>query len=679
MSAQYLSVGKQILRRGEAFVIARLLPNHQAKLEHAITGEETTVDLNDLIADLYDGFMIFVEEGKHVRQRKGQSAPEVKYLDPDDCAQDLKNIARFRLHVIEPLLDLEMRTRQTVENRVREVNTALETRELDMPGTHQVSVTRTYQWIADYERSGRDWRALIPNFDERGGKGKWRVPPEVDAIINAVIEDKYARREKTCVEDLLREVAARLDDENRLRAKQDRLDCPARDTLQRRIDALDIKAVFIAKHGKHAAEREFSQFGAGPQVESPLERVEIDHTKLDLIVIDDKDNLPLGRATLTDCMDIATRYPLGYYLGFEPPSYYAVMECLYHAICPKENVQKYGTQHNWIAYGIPFTLVTDNGKEFVGRSLQDACLALNITLEQMPIKKPHYKGKIERLFGTITTVVHGIPGTTFSNTAQRSDYDSVGQACVYLGEAEAILNHFLVDIYAERMHKGLGGVPARRWEQALQNGFLPRLPASAEELAILLGQVDWRTIQPYGIDFESIRYNSPDLALLRNALSKGEKAKIKFHPGDLSRIYVYNPLDGQYILAPALNQEYTRDLSLWKHRVIRRFVLSQQDTVDLAALGRAKRAIQDIVDQARSRKRTSTRAHIARWDSSGQPASLADRQATPLSLPLQPAGEQLPSLPLDTGPQASLANEGWEITYNLPRSQDDLPSPRRKP
>jgi len=133
-------------------------------------------------------------------------------------------------------------------------------------------------------------------------------------------------------------------------------------------------------HGAQSARREtraVKQYSQTPYPDVPLERVEIDHTRADLVVIDDRDNLPLGRLTLTYCLDTATRYPLGYYLGFEPPSYLTVMECLHHAILPKKDVRaKYGTEHAWLAYGIPATLVIDNGKEFIGHDLEDACCLL---------------------------------------------------------------------------------------------------------------------------------------------------------------------------------------------------------------------------------------------------------------------------------------------------------------
>jgi len=99
-----------------------------------------------------------------------------------------------------------------------------------------------------------------------------------------------------------------------------------------------------ARQGKRAARRALTQYSAMDRPDRPLMRVEIDHTPVDVILVDAEDGLPLGRPTLTSVLDIATRYPLGYYLGFEPPSYLAVCEALTHAFKPKGDVRgKYGT------------------------------------------------------------------------------------------------------------------------------------------------------------------------------------------------------------------------------------------------------------------------------------------------------------------------------------------------
>lgn len=629
-----------------------------------------------MIEALFRGELRFLIDGKQAKPSSdGDLSTHSKYTDLADCPEHLLVIARRRLDVIRPLLEIEPqdRTRVVVEARIQEIQAAsFPDKSCGLEAA--ASPASLYRWIRDYTQSGGDLRALVPATHERGGQGKPRFSAEVEAIVEGAIQDKYWVRETVTIDDVVHEVAVRLEEENRSRAAHEKLKTPSRRTIARRIDALDARSKFVAKHGKRAARQEFSQYGSTPYSPIPLERVEIDHTRIDLIVIDDRDNLPLGRLTLTYCLDMATRYPLGYYMGFEPASYLAVMECLHHAICPKVSTrEKYGTEHEWIAYGIPSTLVIDNGKEFIGQDLQDACLLLGIVLQQTPVKTPHFKAGIERLFGSLNTMLfHTLPGTTFSNAQQRGDYDSVKQACVYLSDVDKIMNIFIVDIYAQRFHRGIEGIPAQRWEAATLPGFSPRVPPNADELAILLGRVAYRAIQRYGIPFQCLRYNSSELTPLRTRL-KGEKVKIKYHPGDLSRLYVYDPFDQRYIEVPALDQAYTQGLSLWKHRIIRRAACEEYGSVDLAALGRAKRNIQEIVEAGRDRKRLSTRSRIARWDSGGKPTRQAN--ANPEGNEIQhetlPPGDQDPSPSLwPTDIQLSLDDleaEGWNISYDLPR------------
>jgi putative transposase len=237
------------------------------------------------------------------------------------------------------------------------------------------------------------------------------------------------------------------------------------------------------------------------------------------------------------------------------------------------------------------------------------------------------KATIERHFGTCNALFHTLPGTTFSNLFQRQDYASAQHACITVDELEKTLHLFLIDLYAERFHTGLNGIPARQWETALRQGYSPRLPTSAQELAILLGRVTQRALHRYGIEFENLLYNCGELATLRTRLN-GEAAKIKFHPGDLSKLYVDDPFEQNYLTVPALAQDYTAQLSLWKHRIISAAARREQATVDLAALGRAKRKIQDVVDAALDRKRRQGGRKLARWQDSGQPPSLSQEPSS---------------------------------------------------
>ena len=672
MSAQRFSIGQQFYWNDTLYEVKRLLPEGEVNIENVATCALQVLSLSDLVTSLFHGDLSFVAKGQRKKPDSAQEQAEnvIACTDLADYPEELVTVARRRLEIIEPLLHLGPKcTLQDVKERAKNIKAAMNTSSQQTLMT-ALSWRTVYRWKSDYLQSGGDFRSLIPATNRRGGAGQSRLPPEVEALVTSVIRDNYYKPEKVTIQDLVCLIAAAIEEENKLRPAGEHLSVPGEATIARRVDELDIYQRFAARYGKRAAKRQFKQYEQMRYPERPMERVEIDNTTIDLIVVDENDYLPLGRPNLTKALDTATRYPLGWYTGFEPPSYYSAMECLYHAICPNADTPAlYGTEHQLQGYGIPGSLVVDNGKEFIGHDLEDACLLLGITLEYNPVRTPEFKAAIERHFNTCNGLFHALPGTTFSNIFQRGDYDSMSQACITQEKLEQTLHIFLVDIYAERFHKGLGGVPARRWEATMSEGYSPRLPPSAGELLILLGRTDYRTLHHYGIDFLNLRYNSPDLALLRHRLA-GQQAKIKYHPGDLSKLYVHNPFEGGYIVAPALAGDYTNGLSLWKHRIICAYARRHQDQVDLAALGRAKHKIQEIVDTAMRHKRKRAGRNLARWQNSGQPPSLNDRDIPAELSPSTDASQAPPALSALEGEVldgAPAEEEDWGIRYQLPR------------
>jgi putative transposase len=130
---------------------------------------------------------------------------------------------------------------------------------------------------------------------------------------------------------------------------------------------------------------------------------------------------------------------------------------------------------------------------------------------------------------------------------------------------EEITHIWIIDVYSRSYHRGLRDVPARVWETSMKK-YPPVLPYDVNELNILLGYVAWRKVGA-AIDIFGLLYSCDSLSVVRQQL-KGEKAKIKYDPEDLSLIWVYDPHNGVYIPVPALDQEYTRGLTLWSHKII---------------------------------------------------------------------------------------------------------------
>ena len=670
MSAQRFSTGKHFIWHEQEYRVKRLLPENMLAIEHLQTTELQQVCFTTLAQALFAGELRFVDPTGSSR-----TAVRENLVTLDDYPPHLRALAEYRWEVIRPLLTLEPpeRTRERVAERVIEICQARQAGS-QFPKT-TVSIASIYRWLKAYTGSGNDIRALVGNSSQQGGKQQPRLANEVDALIANTIQDRSRTLEKVTCDDLYLEVALRIAEENRCRHADEKLATPSRVTVWRRVEAQGEMTHVLAQRGAHKTQQQVTQYGKMTYPTIPLERVEIDHTPLDLIVVDAADMLPLGRPTLTYCLDTATRYPLGFYVGFEPPSYLTVMACLHHAILSKHEIrERYATQHEWLACGIPGALIVDNGKEFIGNDLCDACHALGIEILQMPLYTPYFKAAVERMFRTLNTgLVHTLPGTTFSNPVERGAYNSVAEACIDLDNFYHVLHIFLLDVYAESFHRGLQDIPARHWQAITQNGFFPRLPTSADELKILLGRVAQRVIQPYGIEFLRLRYNSQDLAPLRSQLH-GAKAKIKYDPTDLSHIHVFDPQTQRYIMAECLDHEYAQGLSLWKHRVILNLARQAGAQVDILGLARAKRQIQEIVEQSRADKKVQSRSRIARWKTGEK--VVGQETANPAPACEASLSPQLPSLAADVASLElnlstildELENEEWSVGYDLPNT-----------
>src|SRR6266542_6830210 len=113
---------------------------------------------------------------------------------------------------------------------------------------------------------------------------------------------------------------------------------------------------------------------------------------------------------------------------------------------------------------------------------------------------PWYKGKLERFQGTMChDLMHGNPGTTFSNILERDDYDPSRHAVVLLSTFREMLHRWIIDVYLQTPHRGIKDTPAHRWHSETI-GLPPPLPPSAGELDVVLGMIVHRVVFHYGIE-----------------------------------------------------------------------------------------------------------------------------------------------------------------------------------
>jgi putative transposase len=601
--------GQRIVINEREYSIEDRHPSGDLKLKDSVTSSCLLRPMDALIQELFNGKLkILNQDASYVSRKAANILSEDFTQLPEDQRAEAKRKYAYIKEIMAQHPD--GRAEKLIHPIIEAVAKAIGDANPPCPIT-------LYRWRRDFTSSGENIRSLVPLKKMKGNR-RAKVSPEVESIIDRAIAEKYLTEQRLTVPAVHNSVIDRIADENRF--KDDKLTSPNVSTIYRRILKLNPYEVTKKRYGKRIADAKFRALKQGVETERILQRVEIDHTKLDLFVIDTERGMPIGRPWLTTAIDVYSKTIFGIYMSFNPPSYLSLMQCLLHGIRPKAYVKgKYPhIKHTWDTYGIPETVVVDNGKEFHSTHFEDACLQLGIVVQYSPVKLAWYRPSIERHFGTINKeLLHQQPGTSFSNILEKADYDPAKNAIIDFETLLEITHKWIIDVYHQKEHGGINNIPALAWKAGVEE-FPPALPPNRDELEVLLGMIGERTISSSGIELHGLFYNSDELASVRCGDNK--RVRIKFDPTDLSIIHVFDEVRGAFIPVPALKQSYAQGLTLWQHNVIRAYARKYiKDNVDGAALARAKEEIREIVASAWLRtKKNITRQKMMRFKSSGR-------------------------------------------------------------
>ena len=444
-------------------------------------------------------------------------------------------LAQTRCAVIRPLLEQASYSRADVETRAQASG----------HGTATV-----YRWLQQYQRAGVV-SALVPN--KRGAaRGQRRLQPEVNAIVDATIDDTYLTDRKLSIRRTALEVERR--------CRNAGLGAPHPNTVRYRIHQLSARQTRYRREGAKAARDVFAPIrSVYPDADWPLAVWQIDHTPADLILVDDRYRRPIGRPWITLAIDVFSRMVAGFYVSLGAPGAMSVGLCLAHAMLPKELwLTNHAIQTPWPVWGKPAVVHADNAKEFRGRMLTRACENLSIDLHWRPVARPHFGGHIECLCGTLNEAIHGLPGTTFSNTKQLGAYRCEANAALTLSEFETWLAVQIVEVYHQQPHDGIGMAPVKRYEQGIfgtneQPGIgVPERFLDEARLRLELMPYEERTVQRYGIQLDDIGYYHEVLKPWVNSAdptdpNRKRRFLIRRDPRDISVVYFYT-LHGHKVL-----------------------------------------------------------------------------------------------------------------------------------
>jgi putative transposase len=254
-------------------------------------------------------------------------------------------------------------------------------------------------------------------------------------------------------------------------AEADRIKAPSPATVYRWLAALEYEVVKRSREGKAATAKELRSVIGAVKVDKVLSRIELDHTPLDILVICQVTRLILGRPWLTLAIDRFSRMIVGFYISFHAPSSTSVLYCLRMMIMPKVDIVARfpDVVGPWPGRGIPDTVVTDNGMDLHADAVETICLEMGIELQYCGVAHPEMKGAVERAIGTVNrSLIHTLPGTTFSNVEQRGDYAPEKQAAIDIEVLTHVLVKWIVDVYHKTPHRGLAGhTPLSTWQRAV--------------------------------------------------------------------------------------------------------------------------------------------------------------------------------------------------------------------
>jgi putative transposase len=281
---------------------------------------------------------------------------------------------------------------------------------------------------------------------------------------------------------------------------------------------------------------------------------------------------------------------------------------------------------DWPCQGRPDEVFVDNGSEFHSAAFERGCQQHGIALRFRPKGAPHWGGIVERLVGTAMAMVHELPGTTFSNPAERGEYDSDATACLTLAELERWLVLAIIGAYHNTVHGGLGEPPLAHWRHGVAEHGAPSALSDPHAFMVDFLPVLRRRVTREGIVADHIAYYADALRPLVAARDRLGPVLVRRDPRDLSRVWVLDPEGGGAIEVPCSRQGRPR-ISLHEHRLAVAHLREQgRAQVDEDAIFAAVEQQREIVREAARRTR-SARKQLAR-------TADADRGAPPRAQPV---------------------------------------------
>lgn len=340
-------------------------------------------------------------------------------------------------------------------------------------------------------------------------------------------------------------------------------------TLRRLKDEIEPYHLMRSRYGSDRARNGWRYSLSGSGVTRAMQRYEIDHTLIDMVVVCDRSGLPLGRPIITVVVDAFSSYVVGFFISFWGTSLGSALSALKVALSPKgEYTEGVSLSQPWLGMGIPELLVMDNGLEFHSPQFRLVALELAFDLLYCAVRQPWLKPHVERCLGSYLSYLPSA-GRVRKALPNEQPLRPDKTACItFSGLCQGLLKAFVETHALQTNHRKLAR-PIDLFQESLDRLPPPALPAQPNFLEIVAAESKTLTVGNEGVVSSYLRFNSRELQALRRATGETFRTLVKINPANLGHVYVQVPKTKEWLLVPSCFPEYTDGLSITQHRAIR--------------------------------------------------------------------------------------------------------------
>lgn len=423
-------------------------------------------------------------------------------------------------------------------------------------------------WLKRFQREGNNPFALC---DRRPlAKKPKRINRTIEVIVDQMISRHYLQLRGKSIKATHEAICNEIRQTNRRDGSE--LTLPGEKTIARRIHEIPEFVRDSKRLGVGYARNKWRYSMKGDQSTRILERVEIDHTLLDVWVLDPRSGVPLGRPWITVVMDRLSGYILGLYISFYGPSSGTVAKAIRSSILPKDELIAGIPEIDapWTAMGVPECYVVDNGLEFHSRAFRRIGWHLRTDIIYNPVRQPWLKASVERVMMELNRTLP-LAGKVFAPLKNAQIINPAKSAAISFDDLCCCLLIWAVKVYPFHIHPKTLVRSIDIWEEGLQSSPPALLPTDLTPLDLAAGISTERTITGDGVFFHYLRYNSLELQEYRRRYSQSFRTEIRVDPDDLGLIYVHLPKADRWIQVEAQRPslEYASGTSLLQHELIR--------------------------------------------------------------------------------------------------------------